>query len=167
MMRIAVAGKESLQAHHAAGMRRTDQHRPSNAAPDQVDPAQDQRAHDALAEIGFGHQQRPQALRRDQERFDIALGMAIDQRDAARELADFSDKLPRPLIDHGRDVAEAVALRDRDMAGQQHKHAWSGFAGLEKLFAVFVMTLLAKPAHAGDFLRRQRRECLLMTRKRS
>ena len=42
-----------------------------------------ERAHDALAEVGFGHQQRPQPVRRNQQRLDIALGMAVDQRDAA------------------------------------------------------------------------------------
>ena len=55
-------------------------------------------------------------LRRNQQRLDLALGMAVDQRDAARELADFGEKLTRPLIDHRRDMAEAIALGDRDMA---------------------------------------------------
>ena len=112
MMRIAVAGEKSLQANDAARIRRADQHRAAGAALDQADPAQDQGAHDALAEIGFRHQQRAQLLRRNQQRFDVALGMAIDQRDAARELADFGQKLTWPLIDDRRDVTEAVALGD-------------------------------------------------------
>jgi hypothetical protein len=61
---------------------------------DQADPAQDQRAHDALAEFGFRDQQRAQLIRRNQQRFDVALGMAVDQRDAARQLADLGQKLP-------------------------------------------------------------------------
>ena len=165
-MRIAVAGEKALQADDAARIRGPDQHRTAGAALDQADPAQDQRAHDALAEIGFGHQQRAQPLRRNQQRFDVALGMAVDQRDAAGELADFGEKLTRPLIDHRRDVAEAVALGDRDMAGQHHEHARSGLAGLEQPFAVLVIADLAEPAHARDFLRRQRGKGLLMTRKR-
>ena len=76
-----------------------DQHRAAGAALDQADPAQDQRAHDALAEFGFGDQQRAQLIRRDQQRLDIALGMAVDQREAAGKLADLGEKLPRPLID--------------------------------------------------------------------
>ena len=83
MMRNAVAGEKSVQPDHAAGIRRPDQHRAAGAGLDQVDPAQDQRAHDALAEIGFGNQQRPQSLRRNQQRLDVAFGTAIDQRDAA------------------------------------------------------------------------------------
>src|SRR5258705_103530 len=140
--------------------------RPSEAALDQADPAQDQRAHDALAKIGFGDQQRAQPLRRNQKRLDVALGMAIDQRGAARELTDFGEKLTGPLIDHRRDVTEAIALRDRDMAGQDHEHPRSGLAGLEQRFAGLVTADLAEPAHSRDIRRRQYRECLLKTRKR-
>ena len=90
-----------------------DQHRTAGAALDQADPAQDQRAHDALAELGLGDQQRAQLLRRDQQRLDVALGMAVDQREAAGKLADLGEELPRPLVDDRRDMAEAVALGDR------------------------------------------------------
>ena len=166
MMRIAVAGEKSLQANHAARIRGSDQHRAAGAAPDQADPAKDQGAHDALAEIGFRHQQRAQPLRRNQQRFDVAFGMAIDQRDAAGELADFGQKLTWPLIDDRRDVAEAVALGNRDMAGQQDEHSRSRFAGLEQPFAVLVMAQFAESAHARDLVRGQCREGLLMARKR-
>ena len=166
-MRNAVAGEEALQADDAAGILRPDQHRTADPALDQADPAQDQRAHDALAEIGFGDQQRAQPLRRNQKCFDVAFGMAVDQRDAARELADLGEKLSRPLVDHRRDVAEAVALGDRNMAGQHHEHAGSGLAGLEQHFAVLVVAHLAEPAHARDLLRRQRREGLLQAGKRA
>ena len=83
----------------------------ADAALDQADSAQDQRAHDALAEIGFGDQQRAQLVRRNQQRLDVTLGAAVDQRDAAGKLADFGEKLSRPLVDDRRDMAEAVALR--------------------------------------------------------
>ncbi len=69
-----------------------------------------------FAEIGFRHQQRAQPLRRNQQRFDVAFGAAVDQRDASRQLPDFGKELPRPLIGHRRDVAEPVALGDHDMA---------------------------------------------------
>src|SRR6202790_5808988 len=93
--------------------------------------------------------------------------MAVDQRHAPRELADFGEKLPRPLIDHRRDVAEAVALGDRDMAGEHHEHPAPGLAGLEQCFAVLVMAQLAEAAHARDLLRRQARKGLLHARKRA
>ena len=116
MMRNAVAGQKALQANDAGRARRPDQYRSADTGLDQAHPAQDQRAHDALAEIGFGDQQCSQPVRRNQERFDVAFGVAVDQRDAPRELADFGEKLTRPLIDDRRDTTETIALGDRDMA---------------------------------------------------
>ena len=99
VVRLAVARQKILQPRHLAERGRPDQHRAAGAALDQVDPAQDQRAHDPLAEFGFGHQQRAQLIGRDQKRLDIAVGMAIDQREAAGKLANLGEELPRPLID--------------------------------------------------------------------
>jgi len=92
--------------------------------------------------------------------------MAVDQRDAAGELADLGQKLPGALIDHRRDMAEAVAQRDRDMAGQHHEHAGARLAGLEQRLAVLVAAQFAEPPHALDLMRGQRRESLLEARKR-
>ena len=91
--------------------------------------------------------------------------MAIDQRDAARELADLGQKLPRPLVDHRRDMAETIALGDRDMARQHHEHAGAGLAGFEQRLAMTKAARLAEPAHALDLGQRQRGERLLMARK--
>src|SRR5437879_9543056 len=165
MMRKAVAGQKALQANDAGRVRRSDQHRAADAGLDQAYPAKDQRAHDALAEIGFGDQQRAQLLRRNQERFDVALGMAIDQRGAAGELADFGQKLTGSLVDHRRDVTEAVALADRDMTGQDDEHSRTRLAGFEQSFAVLVASHFAEAAHPRNLLRRQRRERLLEARK--
>src|SRR3954453_12302551 len=162
---LAVAGKKVLQPRHVAERGRADQDWSADAALDQADAAQDQRAHDALAEIGFRDQERAQLVRRNQKRFDIALGMAIDQRDAAGKLADFRQKLPRSLVDHRRDVAKAVTLGDCDIARQQHEHARPGSAGFEQGFAVLVATHLPEPAHAVDFVLRQGWKSLLVARK--
>ena len=167
MMRLAVAVEEILQPRHVAERRRADQHRAARAFLDQGDTAQDQRAHDALAEIGLGNQQRAQSLRRNQQRLDSAVGMTVDQRDAAGELADLGQKLSRSLIDDRRDAPKAVALGDHDIARQHHEHAGAGLAGLEQCFAVLVAADLAEPAHALDFLRRQGRKGLLMPWKRN
>ena len=152
MMRKAVAGQKALQANDAGRVRRSDQHWAADAGLDQAYPAKDQRAHDALAEIGFGDQQRAQPLRRNQERFDVALGMAIDQRGAAGELADFGQKLTGSLVDHRRDVTEAVALADRDMAGQDDEHSRTRLAGFEQSFAILVASHFAEAAHPRDLL---------------
>jgi hypothetical protein len=106
-----------------------------------------------------------QPFRRNQERLDVAFGMAVDQRDAARELTDFGEKLTRPLIDDRRDMAKTVALGNRDMAGQYDEHALAGLAGFEQFFAILVISDVAEPAHARDLLRRQRGKRLLMARE--
>jgi hypothetical protein len=124
-------------------------------------------AHDALAEIGFGDQQRAQFFRRNQQRLDIAFGVAVDQRDAARKLTDLGEKLSGPLVDDGGDVTEAVALGDRHMAGQHHEHSRAGLAGLEQRFTALVMAHVAEPAHAPDLLRRQGGKGLLEAGKRA
>ncbi len=83
MMRIAVTAEKSLQAYDAARIRRADQQRAAGAALDQIHPAQDHRAHDALTKIGFGDHKSAQSLRRNQQGLDIAFGFSIDQCDAA------------------------------------------------------------------------------------
>ena len=165
-MRLAVARQEVLQPRRVAEGGRADQHRPADAALDQADPAQDQRPHDALAKFGFRDQQRAQLLRRNQKRFDIALGMAVDQRDAAGKLADLGQKLSRALVDDRSNMAEAVPLGDGDCARQHHEHAGAYLAGFEQSFAVLVGSKLAEPAHARDFVMGERRECLFVTWKR-
>ncbi len=164
MVRITVAGKEALQPDQAGRLRRSDQHRAADAALDQADAAQDQGPHDAFAEIGLRDQQRAQPLRLDQQGLDIALGAAIDQRDPAGKLADFGQKLSRPLVDHRRHMAEPVALGDGDMAGQQHEHARAGLAGFEQHLAVAVALDFAEPAHALDLGGRERRKRLVVAR---
>ncbi|MFK4386087.1 hypothetical protein ABIA40_005495 [Bradyrhizobium sp. USDA 223] len=161
MMRLAIAGEKALQAHHAGGVRGPDQHGAADAALDQIDPAQDQRAHDALAKLGFGHQQRAQPVRRDEQHLDIAFGAAVDQRRPARELAELGQELPRPLIDHRRDVTETVALGDGDVARQHHEHAGPGLAGLEQQLAVRVGADFAEVPDPFDLGGRQRRKGLL------
>src|SRR5271169_749228 len=165
LVRNTVAGKKALQTNDAGRIRRIDQHWTPGTAPDQVDAAKDERTHDTLAEIGFGNQKGAQPLRRNQQRVDVAPRVAIDQRDAAGKLTQLGQKLARPLLNDRRDMTEAVALADRHMAGKDDKHARSDFAGLEQRFAMLVVARLAEPAHPRDFLRRQRRKGLLITRK--
>ena len=86
--------QESLQSQQLGGLRLADQHRTAGAGFDQPDPTQDQRAHDALAKVRLGDDQRAQLRRRHQERLDILLGVTVDQRVTTGELRDFAGKLP-------------------------------------------------------------------------
>src|SRR4029077_4946617 len=97
--------------------------------------------------------------------FHLAIGIAIDQRVAAGELAKLGEKLTRPMFDDGHDAAKAVAPRDLHVPGQQDEHARTDLPGLEKRFAIAEAALLTEPANPGDFVRRQRRKGLLITWK--
>jgi hypothetical protein len=80
---IAVSGEKDLQPDDVRSGRRPDQHDAAGASLKQGDPSNDERAHDPLAEVGLGDQQGPQPLRGNEQRLDIALGDAVDQRRAA------------------------------------------------------------------------------------
>src|SRR5579872_3446485 len=166
-MRVSVAAEKALQTNDTGRIRRADQDRPARAAPDQADPAKNQRAHDPLAEIGFGDQKRAQTLRRNQKRFDVALGMTVGQRDAARKLTELGEKLPRPLFNDRRDTTKTGTAGDGDVAGQHDKHAGADLAGLEQDLAILELALFAEAAHPRNFLRGQRRKCLFVARKRA
>jgi hypothetical protein len=55
-MRVAVPGEEAGEAQHVAVGGAADDHGSGAAALEESDATQDQRAHDALAEIGFRDQ---------------------------------------------------------------------------------------------------------------
>jgi len=161
MMRIAVAAEKALQPDHIRRSRGPDQHRAARAGLDQADATQDEGAHDALAQLGFGDQQRANLVGRDQQGLDFAFRHAIDQGRAVGELTDLGHELAWPLLGDGRYMADAVALRDRDMARQNHEHAGGGLARLEQFLAVGIAAQRSKTAQALDFLRAQGRECVI------
>ena len=61
---MAVAAPESLASRSTSPLSgAADDHRPAGADLEQADAAQDQRAHDPLAELGLGDQQSAQIAR--------------------------------------------------------------------------------------------------------
>jgi hypothetical protein len=80
---MAVAAQEILQPVQRGIAAVADQHRPAALAFEQADAAQDQRAHDPLAEVGLGDQQRAQPLGRDHQDFAVGGRGRVDQRGAA------------------------------------------------------------------------------------
>jgi hypothetical protein len=129
--------RETLQPHHGGRLRPAYQHRAAGAGLDQRHAPQNQRAHHPLAQVGFGNDERAQLAGRHQQGIDVVLGMAVDQRGRARQLADFGQELARPLGDDGHHMAQAVALGDGDRALEHHKHAGAGLTGGEQPVASF------------------------------
>ena len=67
---MAVAAEKIDQPQHVAVLVMADDHRTTGARLDQPDTPQDQGAHDPLAELGLGDQQRAQLLGGDDQRFN-------------------------------------------------------------------------------------------------
>ena len=163
-VRNAVAGEKTPQPRHVRGRGRTDQHRAACAHLDQADAAQDQRAHDLLAEIGFGDQQRAQLLRDDEERLDRAGRDAVRERAPARELPDFARESSGGELGDEQIVPVPVAAGDAQRAREHDEHARASLPGLEQTLAVRVAARRAEAAQARDLLVREDREHLRAAR---
>ena len=115
-MGIAVAREEALQPYRVGAGRRTDEYRATSTRFDQGYAAEDERAHHALAEFGFGDQQRAQAVGWNENRFDVRLGNAVGQSWLARKLPDFGEEFAGSQLDDGNDVPQSVAPADGNSA---------------------------------------------------
>jgi hypothetical protein len=112
-VRMRVPTQEALQPQHVRRLGPTDQHRSAGTGLDQGDATQDHRAHDALAEVRLRDDQFAQLPGQHEQRFDVLLGVAVDQRLLVRELRDLGQELARPLTNDRSDIAEAVTLAYR------------------------------------------------------
>jgi len=141
------------------------QDRPARAFFDQRDAAQDQRAHDALAEFGFRDDQRAQPDGRNQQRIDGFHGHARDERGTPRQLPDFSQEISRPVFDDDVLAAQPIALENLHASCQRNEHAGADAAGFEQQFTGFPVVHFAELAQPVDFLAAQFREHLVMPRR--
>ena len=79
LVRMPVAGEEPFEAKNIAVIGAADDHRPAGTPLEQADTAQDQGAHDALAQLGLFDHQIAQPLRRNDERVYRFRGKGVDQ----------------------------------------------------------------------------------------
>ena len=84
----------------------------------QADAAQDQRAHDPLAEIGFGDQQRAQPVGRNDQRSHGLLRGGVRKRRPPGHLRQFAHELAGAVRDDQRAATRLIALGDVDVAGE-------------------------------------------------
>ena len=82
-------------------MRRSDEHHVAETAGDQLDTAQDERAHDDVADLGVGLDERQQAAVIQLDHLARVDRTRPDQRSPAREHVDFARELARTV--HGDD----------------------------------------------------------------
>src|SRR5687768_8830723 len=118
-MRLPVSAKEVRETEDVPVLVVADDDR---AYPDfdEPNPAKDERAHDALAEIGLGDEQRAELFRRNDESLDGLVRIRIDERRSSRELREFAEEVPRLVRDDQLAPAELVVPADGDLTGENH-----------------------------------------------
>ena len=113
-----VAFEEVRQPRHVRGLERPDEHRASEADLDQRHAAQDERAQDALAELGLGDEQRPQRLRRNDDRLHVADRPGVDRAQVRP-----SGELPELGHDLARDdLRHLLERRPDQLRERRHRH---------------------------------------------
>ena len=131
-----------------------------------MDATQDQRPHDAFAQLRLGDHQGAQAVGRHDQGFDLAFGADVDQRRLARKLCEFGREFSRPHFDDRRYVAKSIVTQNDDLAGQNHAHARAGLAGSGQKLTVAVAPPLAEAVDAPQFGIREHRMYLRAARLR-
>ena len=161
VVRVAVALEERLQAQHVRRLRVADDHGSTHAGFDERDAAQDQRAHDALAQIGFGDDQRAQLIRRNQKRLDLIVRLSVHHRLPPGKLRNLGEKLAATSAGERHDMTKPVAQARAHGALQHDEHPRARLAGGQQTLACCVATHRAEAADARDFGFRELREQLL------
>src|SRR5262249_1078221 len=123
-----VSGKKILEAQKLRRLWPADQHRAAGAGFDQSNATQDQRAHDPLAKVRLGDDQRAQLLGWHEQRLDIIVRMSVNERRTTRQRSALAEKLAMGVRDERNDMTQSVALAQRDAALQDDEHAGPGLA---------------------------------------
>ena len=159
-MRHAVAREEAAQPRDLVGLRRADEDGSAGAGLEEEHASQDHRAHQLLAERGFGDEQRMQALRIDLECFGVANRGAVREGRFPRELRNLAAEGARAVFDDLELLAVRVASRHAELARKHHVDPAADLARFEGALAVAEPARGAEPAHARDLLGRQDRKDL-------
>ena len=155
---MAVAGQETLQAQHVGVIGRAHQHRAAAGAFDQRDAAQDEGAHDALADFGLADQQGAQWFRRQQQGLHIGDCHAVHERGPAGQLRGLAQEFAGAMGDDGHRLAARVVAGDIHGAIQHDEHAGRVGAGGDQMLAGGETNRLAETADARDIGGRERGE---------
>ena len=150
---MSVAPKEAFKAQNIGMVRAADDHRPAGSDIEKVDTAEDQGAHDALAELGLFHQQIAQPARRNEEGLDRLHGVGIDQGRPARKLCKLAHERARTMRYDELGMSRHCAVSDLDPPCQNDKSARRDFAGRDDAIARRIGFQRAKPPQPTDLRR--------------
>ena len=98
---MAVAGEELLDPEGPGTVHRSDEHDVAQAACDQLPPAQQEGAHEDLAQLAVGLHQREQMVAIDLDHFTRLDGADAPESAAPGQHGHFAGELPRPKRGHG------------------------------------------------------------------
>jgi hypothetical protein len=157
---VAVAVEEALQPQHVRIPPAPDDHR-ARAGLDQAHAAEDQGAHDPLAELRLGDEHGPQPLGREGKRLDGGPGDGVHQGRQPRELGQLAHERARPVGHDRHRPAHPVVLGDVDLALEDDEHPHAGLAHPRQGLARPVGADLAEAAQPRDLGRLQGREHLV------
>ena len=101
-MRMTVAAEKTFQPQHVAIVGAADDDRAAGAGFEQADAAQDQRAHDPFAELGFRNQQRAEPVRRNDQACTGSRAMASTSAGRPASCASSPMNWPGPSRDDQR-----------------------------------------------------------------
>ena len=155
LLRMAVAREKIRQPQHVAVVGPADDHRAAGARLEQADAAENERAHDARAELGFRDQQRAQPVGR------YGQSLRIDQGRLARQLRQFAHERAGPVADDQLTAAGPRRLGHVDLAGQDDEQALADGPGLGERFTGAEGPQRAEAPDPLDLGRLQHREHLV------
>ena len=157
--RVAVAPQEIGQPKHVRiGLVANDDG--AGAGLDQTDPAQDQRAHDPLAQVGLCNQQGAHAIGRNRDQLHVGQRGRVDQVRTARKLRQLAHEIAALVSDDVGALA-TVVLGDLDLARQHQLEADTLVAEVRHRLSCSVRTAFAETRDANQLRVRKAREHLV------
>ena len=135
-------------------MPRSDEHETADAVGDQRDTAQDERAHQDLAQLRVALHEHPQMVPTDDDHRAVGDGAAANKRAARRQHVDLTRELAGTQR-RDRLLAAVDGPNDLDGALDHHEEARVLLAELEQPIAGAHLTALADTPDALELRRRQ------------
>ena len=161
LLRMAVAAQKDLQPQHVAIVGATDDDRAAGAGLQQPDAAEDQGAHDALAELGLGNQQGAQPVRRDDQGLHRVLRGDVHQRRPSGQLRELAYEFAGPMADNAEALAGFIDMGHVDPARQNDHQARADLPDGKERRALGEGAALAEAAHPLDLQGIEHRQHLL------
>ena len=162
LVRMPVAREKAFEAQNIAVVGAADDHRSAGTGVEKINTAQDQGAHDALAQLGLFHHQVAQPARRDDERLDRFLGVGIDQRGAAGQLRKLAHERARTVRHDKLGISQPSVLHDIDAARENDEGAGRYLSGRNDMIARRIGFALPEPQQPIDLRRLEHGEHLVV-----